>query len=109
MKEEPHMKRILSLLGVAIVSVILLPTVGVQASSISPAPSRLPMRVTILPSSGPHTLTRKRRVALHLSVKGLVLDARNIGKKAKPGHGHIQVYFDRIPSDAYRIADLRGM
>ena len=52
----------------------------------------------------PKTVIRKNRSVtfrLQLRVKGIVLDPRHIGKANVRGRGHIQVYVDRIPGDAY--------
>jgi hypothetical protein len=78
---------------------ILLPGTG-QAAPIPPSPS---MGITIV-SVTPTTVIRKNRSVtfrLQLRVKGLVLDPRHIGKANVPGRGHVQVYVDRIPADAY--------
>jgi hypothetical protein len=32
-----------------------------------------------------------------------------MGDSPMPQHGHIQVYLDRIPADAYKVADLNGV
>ena len=83
---------------------VLFPITGHAA----PAPpksaaSKPAMGVTIV-SVTPTTVIRKNRFVtfrLQLHVKGLVLDPRHIGKANVRGHGHVQVYVDRIPADAY--------
>ena len=78
---------------------ILLPVAGHAA----PIPPKTKMGVTIV-SVTPKTVIRKNRFVtfrLQLHVKGLVLDPRHIGKANVRGHGHVQVYVDRIPADAY--------
>ena len=58
----------------------------------------------------PKTVIRKNRSVtfrIQLRVKGIVLDPRHIGKANVRGHGHVQVYVDRIPSDAYVRRNLK--
>jgi hypothetical protein len=79
---------------------ILFPVTGHAAS---PPPKKPSMGVTIV-SLTPRTVIRKNRSVtfrIQLRVKGIVLDPRHIGKANVRGHGHVQVYVDRIPSDAY--------
>ena len=81
------------------------PTAPKLATS-RPATSRPPMSVRII-SVKPATVTRKQAtVTFHLRVKGLVFDAAHMGKANVRGHGHIQLYADKIPSDAYVRKDL---
>ena len=78
---------------------ILLPVTG-HAAPPAPKPS---MGISIV-SLTPRTVIRKNRSVtfrIQLRVNGIVLDPRHIGKANVRGHGHIQVYVDRIPSDAY--------
>lgn len=66
--------------------------------------------VTVLPSTGPRELTRKAPViTVHLRVRGLHLDTRHIGGTPEADHGHVQVYLDRVPPDAHRQVDLKGV
>ena len=72
----------------------------------APKPS---MGVTIV-SVTPTTVIRKNRSVtfrLQLRVKGILLDPRHIGKANVRGHGHVQVYVDKIPSDAYVRRNLK--
>jgi hypothetical protein len=78
---------------------IFLPGTGHAA----PAPFTPKMSVAIA-SATPATVIRKNAsVTFHLQlrVKGIVLDPKHIGKANIPGHGHVQVYVDRIPKEAY--------
>ena len=84
---------------------ILFPVTGHAAPSPPPKQSmaKSSMGIAIV-SVTPRTVNRKNRSVtfrLQLRVKGLVLDPRHIGKANVRGHGHVQVYVDRIPSDAY--------
>ena len=89
---------------------ILLPVTGYAASPQPPAPAahrsaapKPSMGISIV-SLTPKTVIRKNRSVtfrIQLRVKGIVLDPRHIGKANVRGHGHVQVYVDRIPSDAY--------
>jgi hypothetical protein len=96
---------------------ILFPVTGHAASAPPPpkpaahrpAAPKPSMGVTIV-SVTPTTVIRKNRTVtfrLQLRVKGIVLDPRHIGKANVRGHGHIQVYVDRIPSDAYVRRNLK--
>jgi hypothetical protein len=110
MKGTHHfMKQSLSTIGAALVLAVMLSPLGARASARSEASHRLSMSVKILSSSGPVTIGRKKLVTLHLHVQGLMLDAKHIGKNPVVGRGHIQVYLDRVPSDAFKTPDLRGM
>jgi hypothetical protein len=89
---------------------ILFPVAG-QAAPVPPqhAASKPSMRVTIV-SVTPRTVIRKNRFVtfrLQLHVRGIVLDPRHIGKANVPGRGHVQVYVDRIPADAYVRRDSK--
>jgi hypothetical protein len=72
-----------------------------------PSTSRPAMSVRIL-SVKPATVTKKKAtVTFHLRVKGLVFDTAHMGKANVRGHGHLQLYVDRIPGDAYARNDLK--
>jgi len=78
---------------------IVFPVIGHAA----PVPPKASMGVTIV-SVTPRSVIRKNRSVtfrLQLHVRGIVLDPRHIGKANVRGQGHVQVYVDRIPADAY--------
>ena len=113
------MKPLATLVGAAIIlaaAILFLVTGRAVSTSIrpalaptrpTPAPSRSAMSVTI-ESVKPTTVTRKNTsVTFHLAVKGIVLDTAHMGKANVRGHGHIQLYVDRIPGDAYTRSDLK--
>jgi hypothetical protein len=78
---------------------ILVPVTGHAA----PPPPKPSMGVTIV-SLTPTTVIRKHPTVtfrIQLRVKGIVLDPRRIGKANVRGRGHVQVYVDRIPANAY--------
>jgi hypothetical protein len=84
---------------------ILFPVAG-NAAPIPPKPS---MGVTIVAVT-PKTVIRTNRSVtfrLQLHVRGIALDPRHIGKANVPGRGHVQVYVDRIPADAYVRRDAK--
>ena len=84
---------------------ILVPVTGHAA----PAPPKPSMGVTIV-SLTPRTVIRKNpsvTFRIQLRVKGMVLDPKHIGQANVRGRGHIQVYVDRIPSDAYVRRNLK--
>jgi hypothetical protein len=71
------------------------------------AQSKPAISVTVV-SVNPTTVTAKHAaVTFHLSVKGMVLDGLHMGKVNVSGHGHIQLYVDKVPSDAYARKDLQ--
>jgi hypothetical protein len=74
-----------------------------------PARAAPTMRVRILPSSGPHTVGTRTLVTFHLKVFGIKLDPAHVGKLRVAGHGHIQMYLDRIPKDATKVKDMTGV
>ena len=83
---------------------ILLPVAG-HAAPVPPNPA---MSVRVV-SATPTTVIRKNPTVtfrLQLRVKGIVLDATHMGKANVRGHGHLQLYVDGIPSDAYVRKDL---
>jgi hypothetical protein len=93
----------------SIAASIILPatTFGPVTVHAASAPSTPKMSVTIV-SVKPTTVTGKNTtVTFHLRVKGIVLDAMHIGKANVRGHGHIQVYVDSIPKDAYVRKNLK--
>ena len=84
---------------------ILFPITGNAA----PPPPNPAMSVRVV-SVTPTTVIRKNPTVtfrLQLRVKGIVLDRTHIGKANVRGHGHLQVYVDRIPADAYVRRDLK--
>jgi hypothetical protein len=90
---------------------ILFPVAGQAAPPVPPRPAvaKPAMGVTIV-SVTPRTVIRTNRSVtfrLQLHVRGIVLDPRHIGKANVPGHGHIQVYVDRIPADSYVRRDAK--
>src|SRR5919198_1547318 len=83
---------------------MLLPVTGHAATAPPPPAAHKPaMGVTIV-SLTPRTVIRKNPFVtfrIQLRVKGMVLDPKHIGQANVRGRGHIQVYVDRIPSNAY--------
>jgi hypothetical protein len=73
-------------------------------------PQLTPLRILVLPSSGPHTISSFPNdvVTFHLRIAGMVID-KHVGGKAVTGHGHLQIYLDRIPRDAYTKRDLKNI
>ena len=70
-------------------------------------PPKRAMSVTVV-SVKPTTVTAKHAtVTFHLRVKGIVLDATHMGKANVRGHGHIQLYANSVPKDAYVRKDLK--
>src|SRR5712691_10574104 len=99
------MKRLVTSIAASTIlaATTLFPVTGHAAS----APSTPAMAVTIV-SVKPTTVTAQNAVVtFQLRVKGIVLDATHIGKANVRGRGHIQLYVDRIPTDAYARKDLK--
>src|SRR5947208_5177259 len=105
MSKEFTMKRLVTAIAAStmLAASTLVPVTGHAAST----PPRSSMSVTIV-SVKPSTVTAKHAdVTFQLRVKGLVLDATHMGKANVRGHGHIQLYVDGIPTDAYVRKDLK--
>ena len=100
------MKRLVTSVATAtmLAATNVFPVTG-HAASAPPKPAMSVTIVSVTPS--PTTVTAKHAtVTLHLRVNGIVLDAAPMGKANVRGHGHIQLYVDKIPSDAYVRKDL---
>ena len=100
------MKRLVTSVATAtmLAATNVFPVTG-HAASAPPKPAMSVTIVSVTPS--PTTVTAKHAtVTLHLRVNGIVLDAAHMGKANVRGHGHIQLYVDRIPKDAYVRKDL---
>jgi hypothetical protein len=97
------MNRLLASLGLAAALAGVVFPIGSYAAA-QPSPS---MSVSILSSTGPRTITKPQNVTFHLKVSGMTLDSRHMGKANVSGHGHLQVYANRIPADAYSKKDLK--
>lgn len=83
---------------------LLFPLIGNSPVVRAATPS---MSIKIV-SVSPTTVTGKKAgVTFHLLVKGMVLDAVHMGKANVRGHGHIQLYVDKIAVDAYVKKDLQ--
>jgi hypothetical protein len=48
-------------------------------------------------------------ITFRLAISGMKLDAANMGKRPVAGHGHVQYYLNKIPSDAHRRPDKRNL
>lgn len=88
----------------ASLAVVLLLLAGSQGWVQAASPH---MAIHLRPSSGPHTIAAGKTVRLYLTVSGIHLDVRHIGKRASGHEGHIQLYLDRIPKRAYAKPSLR--
>jgi hypothetical protein len=97
------MNKTIAALLAAIVAAALVPFAGTAFAS-PPSP---PPTVSILSPHSPLTIAINKSLTLKLKVTGITLSAAHIGKKASGKEGHIQVYLDAIPKDAYKKADLK--
>ena len=74
---------------------------GAAAKSSSP-----PVRISAVRAT-PHTVTHGGKIFFYVTVRGIVLDVRHMGRPNRVGHGHLQYYLDRIAPVAYRRMDVR--
>jgi hypothetical protein len=59
--------------------------------------------------SGPHSISLKSElVTFYFKIHGIKFSSKYPGKNVK-GHGHIQIYLDSVPSDAYSKRDLKHL
>lgn len=89
-------------LALALAASVVSASAPVQASTFS----RHTMHVAVLPGTGPRTIHPGGLITFRLLVRGMHLIPR-FGMRPIKDAGHLQLYLDRIPSDAYRRADLR--
>lgn len=69
-------------------------------------PSGGRMSLRLVSPTGAVTIASRRVIFFRLHVTGMRFDAMHIGGKPVAGHGHIQVYLDRVPPVAYRKLSL---
>ena len=94
-------------LVIAVVASAILAATGLAPLPGHAASARQTMSINIL-SVKPTTITKKQAtVVFRLGVRGLALDAVHMGKGDVAGRGHIQLYVDSIPADAYSRKDLQ--
>jgi hypothetical protein len=55
----------------------------------------------------PRVVRIDARITFVVSVQGIRLSFRDIGKSPAAGEGHLQFYLDRIPTDAWTRRDVR--
>lgn len=79
------------------------------ASHAAPAHPHRVMSVRVVAPKHALVITGNHIVTFHVHVSGIRLDPRRMGKRNAAGYGHIQVYLDRIPADAYKKLDLKGI
>lgn len=95
--------------------IILVVSVAVLASGAvlvlyghSASGSAKPAMSVRIVSTRPTTITSNHAlVTFGLNATGIVLDAARIGQPNVAGHGHFQLYVDKIPADAYTKQDLQ--
>jgi hypothetical protein len=93
--------------AIAAAMAALLTTFMLPSGSYAATQSASTMSLAVL-SVKPTTVTAKHAgVVFRLRVRGMTLDARHMGKANKAGQGHIQLYVDKVPKDAYTKKDLR--
>ena len=89
-------------------------TMGLMLTSIGPHTLAAPAQtsrtsIQVLKTSGPHEISEAphNNISFHFHVSGLTYGP-NYGPKSgnKPGQGHIEMYIDRLPRDAYDRVDL---
>jgi hypothetical protein len=72
---------------------------GHRAFAANPAAGQ--MSIQIVSPNHAVTVPPNGSITLKVKVSGIVLDPKEIGKKAVPGRGHYHVYIDCIPPEAY--------
>jgi hypothetical protein len=77
------------------------PPAGLVFTVIRPHPS-----IRLLSPIGPLTIKRNGEIPLALQVRGVQMNAAAMGRKSVPGQGHIHLYVDCLPPDAYTAPDL---
>lgn len=93
------MTRLIAVLGLAfaLATSVVPASAALQVSSVS----HRAMRVAVLPETGPRTIHPGGIITLRLRVRGMHLVPR-VGTHPTTDTGHLQLYLDRIPTDAYR-------
>lgn len=100
------MKRLHAALIAAPVLAATLAVVNPLSTSAAPAHS---MAVRVLSPTRTPAIVANKVVTFNVRATGITLDAKHMGKSTISGHGHIQVYLDSIPSDAYKKAEYRHL
>jgi hypothetical protein len=91
---------------VAILTAVVATTTGPALAQTRPSSK---ITFSVLKKSGPHTITRKQElVTFFFKINGMTIDKKFPGKKVKNA-GHVQIYLDKVPADAYRKKDLTGI
>lgn len=79
---------------------------GVIAPSATTAGAAGPaMRITKL-TAKPRTVRKSGLISFTVTVRGIKLNFKDIGKAAVPGEGHVQYYLDHVPKDAWTRRDV---
>jgi len=94
------------ILGTAlVVGIISVGTLGASAR----VQSNAGMTLAVQSKSGPHSISsQKDLVTFYFKITGLTMDTHYPGKSVT-GHGHVQIYLDKVPSDAYKKKDLHHL
>jgi hypothetical protein len=97
--------RVISIVASTIMAASLLFPATSNAAAVRASTPTMSVKIV---SVTPTTVTGKKAgVTFRLLVKGMVLDAVHMGKANVRGHGHIQLYVDKIAVDAYVKKDLK--
>ena len=102
-------RSIARLVTAALLSAVLAVSLHAPLTTQAAVSAQPSMRLAVLASSGPQTIRAGTLLTVHLRVHGVTLDPKHLGDPAIPGHGHIQIYLDRIPTDATRRVDMKGI
>ena len=98
------MHRLLVPVGAAAILVAGLGPAGTQATPPPPPGAS----ISILKPTGPVTVTKQHPVVtFKVEVARVKLSAAHMGKRPAANEGHLQIYADRIPADAYKKKDLK--
>lgn len=103
------MKRSIITVSAAALLTISLSTGNILAAGSPPTPPKA-VSVRVLSVIAPKAVSKtKQVVTVHVRVTGIKLDPTHIGRKNVAGHGHMQLYLDRIPSSAYKKPSLSNV
>lgn len=101
------MKRSIITVSAAALLTISLSTGNILAAGSPPTPPKA-VSVRVLSVIAPKAVSKtKQVVTVHVRVTGIKLDPTHIGRKNVAGHGHMQLYLDRIPASAYKKGTLK--
>ena len=101
------MKKITTAFGSALLLAATVFSAGAYASPSHATTAKSSMSVKVLLVIPPRAKSKFTEITVHVRVTGIKLDPTHIGRKSVAGHGHMQLYLDRIPASAYKKGTLK--